>query len=573
MHRALLAALLLAFCADAPALQLRIDVGSIEHSALPAPLEKVSLSCSLTADTDGITCRQGRARAQIRQASLDADFRGRVDTRGRWRFRGVARARNLTLSESTGRYASEKLDLDLDASAEGRGDRITSRLSASLPRGQLYVEPVFLDFGPAPLRLDASIELDTARDTWRIDLIRYEHSGVLGASGLIRKPARAGPDLALNLTAIQLGPAFATYAQPFLAGTRMEKLALSGTASATLETRGGAPLALSLQLAQAGIESETFGAGLREIGGAVHWNAERESPVSSLHWSGGHIAKLDIGPAALKFRTRARDLALLDPLRLPLAGGALRVQELAVQHAGQPDMSARFDAQIEPIDLAALCRAFGWPEFGGQLGGRLPGLSLKDRELRLDGALMAQAFDGRIAVENLRVLDPLGRVPRVMADIRMRNLDLAALTGAFSFGRIEGRIDGDVEDLRLLDWQPVAFRARLATPRNDKSRHRISQRAIDNISSIGGGPSGVLSRGALRFFEDFAYARIGWSCVLADGVCRMDGIGPSKNGGYVLVQGRLLPRIDVVGFSREVDWNTFVAQLQSARQAQGVEVR
>jgi hypothetical protein len=152
-------------------------------------------------------------------------------------------------------------------------------------------------------------------------------------------------------------------------------------------------------------------------------------------------------------------------------------------------------------------------------------------------------------------------------------LDLAQLTGAFSFGRIEGRLDDDVDGLRLVNWQPVAFDAWLGTPAGDRSRKRISQRAIDNISSIGGGPTGVLSRGVMRFFEDFAYARIGWRCVLRDGVCHMDGLAPAKDGGYVLVQGRLLPRIDVVGFQREVDWNTFLSQLKSASAAQAVEVR
>ena len=61
--------------------------------------------------------------------------------------------------------------------------------------------------------------------------------------------------------------------------------------------------------------------------------------------------------------------------------------------------------------------------------------------------------------------------------------------------------------------------------------------------------------------------------MLSGGVCRMDGLEPAKGGGYVLVKGRLVPRIDVVGFSREVDWDTFVAQLANARTARGIEVR
>jgi hypothetical protein len=53
----------------------------------------------------------------------------------------------------------------------------------------------------------------------------------------------------------------------------------------------------------------------------------------------------------------------------------------------------------------------------------------------------------------------------------------------------------------------------------------------------------------------------------------MGGRGPARDGGYVLVQGRWLPRIDVVGHQSEVDWTTFVGQLRAARSSQGVEVR
>ena len=236
-------------------------------------------------------------------------------------------------------------------------------------------------------------------------------------------------------------------------------------------------------------------------------------------------------------------------------------------------MSAALDADIEPIELARLCRAFGWPEFSGTLSGRIPGVKLENDLLSLDGALTAQAFDGDIRIGDLRVIQPFGVLPRVAADIRLRNLDLQQVTSAFSFGRIEGRLNGDVSGLRLLGWRPVAMDTRLYTPPDDRSRHRISQRAIDSISRAGGGPAGLLQRTALRVFDDFAYDRIAWSCRLDNGICIMDGLEPAKNGGYVLVKGRLLPRIDVVGFSRRVGWDTFLAQLKAAMAAEKAEVR
>ena len=107
---------------------------------------------------------------------------------------------------------------------------------------------------------------------------------------------------------------------------------------------------------------------------------------------------------------------------------------------------------------------------------------------------------------------------------------------------------------------------RFYTPPDDRSQHRISQRAVENLASVGGGgAAAVLSTGFLQFFDVFAYDRIGLRCVLADNVCRMSGVGPAGSGpqgtGYYLVKGRGVPRIDVVGFRDTVSWPRLVQQL------------
>ena len=85
---------------------------------------------------------------------------------------------------------------------------------------------------------------------------------------------------------------------------------------------------------------------------------------------------------------------------------------------------------------------------------------------------------------------------------------------------------------------PEAFDANFYTPPGDKSKHRISQRAVTNLSSIGGGSGGgvaaALQGGLLRFFDDFGYDRLGLTCRRANDVCVMGGVGPAKNG-YCIV--------------------------------------
>jgi hypothetical protein len=112
----------------------------------------------------------------------------------------------------------------------------------------------------------------------------------------------------------------------------------------------------------------------------------------------------------------------------------------------------------------------------------------------------------------------------------------------------------------------VAFDASFRTPAGDDSPHRIDQRAVRNLSNLGGGGmSAALSQGLLRLFDKFHYRRLGLSCRLAGGVCGMGGIAPASDGGYYIVEGGGgLPTLDVIGYNRRVDWKVLLERLRSA---------
>jgi hypothetical protein len=99
---------------------------------------------------------------------------------------------------------------------------------------------------------------------------------------------------------------------------------------------------------------------------------------------------------------------------------------------------------------------------------------------------------------------------------------------------------------------------------------------VQNIGNIGGGGAGVtaaLSSGVMRFFDDFNYDRLGLSCRLENDVCILDGIAPAPNGGYYLVKGKGLPRIDVIGGAHRVDWPRLVQQLIAITESNGPVVQ
>jgi len=189
--------------------------------------------------------------------------------------------------------------------------------------------------------------------------------------------------------------------------------------------------------------------------------------------------------------------------------------------------------------------------------------------LAFNGDVTAQVFDGTITGKNFRLQDPLGPWPRLFADVTARHLDLELVTRTFSIGSITGRLDADLEHLELFNWSPVAFDARLYSTAGDRSAHRISQKAVTSISSIGGGSGGVsraLQSGVLRFFEEFSYDRIGIACRLRNEICQMSGIEP-RGDGYYMVKGRGLPRIDIIGNEGHVDLPRLLSQIVTAMQS------
>src|SRR5690606_3218032 len=181
-------------------------------------------------------------------------------------------------------------------------------------------------------------------------------------------------------------------------------------------------------------------------------------------------------------------------------------------------------ANLTPISMPAFTQALGWPTMQGELAATIPLVTYSGGRLTTDGDMHFKVFNGSAVITNLALQEPLGLTPRLWGDLRMRNLDLGALTRTFSFGAIEGRLDGDVAGLQLAGWKPVQFDAALYSSPG-KYKKKISQRAVENISALGGaGAAAAIQRSFLRFFDEFNYASIGLSCRLRNGNCLMGGI-------------------------------------------------
>ncbi|CAN5137767.1 hypothetical protein BH24PSE2_BH24PSE2_04620 [soil metagenome] len=520
--------------------------------------------------------------AQLDLIDTAADVGGRIELEleahgGRGtveRLEARIDARNLSGSEPSGRLAFDGLDIDGIMEARYGDDGWRFDACSAANAGQLYAEPWFIEPGKEAVSL-------AARGAWsgptlKLDEWSLRHEGavqVSGAAVVAVKPELAVTSARIRIAEALFPAAYHTWLQPLLYGSPLDALDTAGRIDGDIVLADGRLQQVALAARDLHVDDTGGRFAIYGLDGAIRWGEEETPRTSRLAWDGGFVFGVGFGAATVVARSGRRAFRLLEPLALPVLEGALRVNELSASGLGSAALELNFDADLDPVDMRALTAALGWPPFAGRLSGRIPDLSYGDGVVTLGGDLTARVFDGAITVRNLRLREPFGRLPRFAADATLRGLDLDALTNTFDIGRIEGRLDGDIEDLRLLRWKPVAFHARFYTPPGDDARHRISQRAVENISSIGGGgAAAALSSGFLRFFESFAYARLGLGCRLENGVCHMQGISPAPDGYYIVI-GKWLPRIDVIGHAERVDWPVLIEQLQSLEHARNVTVR
>ncbi len=521
-------------------------------------------------------------------------------------YRG--QAEGLGGSNALGTSAADGVALSFEGTTQSTTSGIDFDLALDAPRGEVYQEPVYVRLDDHPAEL-------AARGRWSeaaliIENLSIEQPGVMSGNGALElHPPGASdaedsdnPKLAveassdpqdgngggeaetetppswtvaaghLSLDPLILPGGYEVLMRPFLANTDLGNMETSGSLRMNLSLKDDAPDAIDLVIENVFMDDRDGRLGLYGLTSNFAWARGRqqtaEAPVT-IGWRGGFVYGIALDAARFEFAVEPGQWRLRQPTLIPFLGGGLAVETLEIGDFTPGNARVAIDARLQPVSMLALTRALDWPPLSGNLSGVIPSMSYRDGALTFGGTLAAQMFDGEIRVSNFRLREPFNPGSRLEADIDIDGLDLKRVTEALSFGLITGKLDGYVTGLKMIDWSPVAFDARIFTPPGDKSRHRISQRAVDNIANLGGGGgAAALSKGFLRFFEDFSYSRIGLGCRLRYDTCEMSGIEPAGTGYYIL-RGSGLPQINVVGFSRKASWSTIVEQLKSIMESEG----
>jgi len=497
---------------------------------------------------------------RITKGVLDAKLVVTAPPKQPVRITGPLQLTGAALDTPDGTIATEnlgaKLALDLSFA-----QRDTARLEGQVFGGELLFGNAYVSL----LQRHVDVHMEAYQDEgqgWRFPGIQWHDRGLLDAQGSAALTQQGDVEaLDLQLNAPDLAPLRDAYLSGWLGIAGLSQLQLKGSADADLSIAAGALRDVDVAVHDATISDPGQRFGFDRLDGTVVFSSGAATQ-SDLRWQGGQLYGLSFGAAQLPFVSNAGELRFREAVGVPMLGGQLRFDHLQLRPpADGQGLDVRFGMTLDKLDVAQLAKALEWPAFTGELSGNIPLAHYAADRLDFDGGLRMQVFDGEVTVSSLSMERPFGVAPTLSADVALDDLDLEALTGVFGFGSITGRLDGSINGLRTVDWQPVAFDATLRTQRKPGVKQRISQRAVQDLSSVGDASfAGSLQSRLIGLFDDFGYSRIGISCRLVDDVCAMDGLG-SAGRGFIIVEGSGIPRLTVVGYNRGVDWPTLVERL------------
>ncbi len=252
-------------------------------------------------------------------------------------------------------------------------------------------------------------------------------------------------------------------------------------------------------------------------------------------------------PLNIKITAGPNLLSIKSPTVIKIPGGSVRVGSVSGKDIFSKQASIHTSLSINIVDIRPLLSGIWQQSVKGKIDGKLDSITFKGGNMTTDGNIKADVFEGQMIFSDLGSSGMFSSSPIFRLSIRMNALRLAEITSGTPFGKIEGVLNGYVKNLEIAYGQPQKFDLLLETIPTKGISQRISVKAVENISRIGGGQSPFvgLAGGFARIFKEFPYKKIGVRASLENDLFRVNGT--IKEGGkeYIIKKGGF-SGIDVV---------------------------
>lgn len=459
-------------------------------------------------------------------------------------------------SDEAGLHAAEKLTGHLTVVAKQEGDTMHFNSALNWQSGEVFWQPLYFANGGHELQAKGNLRGDVL--TLDNATLKLDKVGDLRFNGEIGIKNYQVFKLNADLPNLNLAEAYPLLFKPFLGKTLLNNAELSGKAALSLTMMDSQVKAFKVNLKDVNVDDKNKKFAFYDVNADIPWSYDEATKIN-FSYNNGQLLNMPLGRANIG--AEVNRYSLVSPsIELPILDGAFKLSDISAARIND-NWYWHLSAALTPISMPDASRAFKLPIMQGKASAKIPLVTYSGGILTTDGEMVLNVFDGTATVTQLTMINPLGESPKLSADMNLRNLDLGELTRTFSFGAIEGKLDGDVQDLEMINWKPIKMDAKVQSSPG-KYTKKISQRAVENISALGGaGAAAAIQRSFLRFFKQFNYEKMGLSCKLRDDICEMGGIG-STPGGYVIVKGSGIPAITVLGYNRTVSWSELVDRIK-----------
>jgi len=522
------------------------------------------------------TSKQKGGLDEVTSGSINAEIKAKGNLTGLNSLIINSLFNEISLQAKQGTIATDALTVEWELQAKQKKGLWQWQNKHFIKQGELYLEPVYLKVKEKGLQLKTQGLWSEGKGAQLIQAQFIEPDVIeLNATGKIAFQAALNVEQVHISSKISNIASFTTqYISPFTQQTAFEGFNLQGKLNFELDFDASKLTQLSAELINLSVSDDKHRFAITNAQGYVNWSIyPNANKASEINWEQIKVRAIPIEAGQLRFLYKHQQISLLEPSRISMLGGYLDINKFNWLNTKGGEPKVYFEGGVKQLSLEKLSYALDWTPLVGNISGYVPGVNYHNKTLTVDGELVVQLFDGTIKINHLSSSGLFSDFSKFSMDMKIENLDLYQVTQKFEMGGMEGRVSGFMTNLYLENWQPITFYAWLGTPENDNSRHTISQKAVENIASIGGGGAAdVISKGFLRFFDTFSYDRLGFGCYLHQGVCQLMGVEAAEQG-YYIIKGGGIPRIDIVGYNPQVDWNVLMERLSRISSTEEVIVK
>ena len=475
---------------------------------------------------------------------------------GPWQVKAKLSFDDLVFQNKDGSIMGEKVSLSagLQGAVDLKRSRMTFAADIDAQAGEALYDRYYLNLKKNPIVASCNGTCDLQKRLIELSRLRFDLTGILPLEihGFLKQgPSKANADVTVILPKVPLTPIVHHFLQepyktekPFLTTLETE-----GTVSAQFRINGSQDawqvkgrlgwIEGNFSLPEKGIV----------IGGILvdmpvwYQTGVAKTPAKTL--SGKLEVKsitlppLPEQPLNISLVTGPNRISVESPTVIRVPGGDFRLGSVQVEKLFGPDLTVRTCLECDQIKLQPLLSKIWMRPLLGTLTGTLNPIRYENHAVTSQGELKAEVFEGKIILSDLGASGIFTSAPVFSLNVKLEDLLLSQMTTDTAFGKIEGVLKGHLRDFEIAYGQPQRFNLLLETVQKKGIPQKISVKAVENISQIGGGQSPFMGlAGAFAaFFKKFPYEKIGIQANLENDVFTVNGTIRESGTEYLVKRG------------------------------------